>query len=134
MKVATNLSLPVQILSFCESILLAEKSGIPRETAIKVLLNSVVASPALNYRIPLIMDPPEEPLFDCSMMQKDLEAGVGTGPRPGGAAADHGAGRPMAVGGAGLGTGKPGLCVVIPVDSRIGRGRRLAGRAKPPEE
>ena len=79
MKVATNLSLPVQILSFCESILLAEKSGIPRETAIKVLLNSVVASPALNYRIPLIMDPPEEPLFDCSMMQKDLKLALELG-------------------------------------------------------
>jgi 3-hydroxyisobutyrate dehydrogenase-like beta-hydroxyacid dehydrogenase len=72
MKVATNLSLPVQILSFCESILLAEKSGIPRETAVEVLLNSVVASPALKYRVPLILDPPEQPLFDVNMIQKDL--------------------------------------------------------------
>lgn len=72
MKVATNLSLPVQILSFCESILLAEKSGIPRETAVEVLLNSVVASPALKYRVPLILEPPEQPLFDVNMIQKDL--------------------------------------------------------------
>jgi 3-hydroxyisobutyrate dehydrogenase-like beta-hydroxyacid dehydrogenase len=72
MKVATNLSLPVQILSFCESILLAEKSGIPRETAVEVLLNSVVASPALKYRVPLILNPPEQPLFDVNMIQKDL--------------------------------------------------------------
>lgn len=72
MKVAINLSLPVQILSFCESILLAEKSGIPRETAVEVLLNSVVASPALKYRIPLVLDPPEQPLFDVNMIQKDL--------------------------------------------------------------
>ena len=83
MKIATNLSLPVQILSFCESILLAEKSGIPRETAIEVLLNSVVASPALKYRIPLIQNPPDEPLFDVNMMQKDLklalELGLGLG-------------------------------------------------------
>ena len=79
MKVATNLSLPVQVLAFCESILLAEKSGIPRETAIEVLLNSVVASPALQYRIPLILDPPDEPLFDVNMMQKDLKLALEMG-------------------------------------------------------
>ena len=72
MKVAVNLSLPIQILSFCESLLLAEKSGIPRDAAITALLNSVVASPALKYRFPLAIDPPEEPLFDVNMIQKDL--------------------------------------------------------------
>ena len=72
MKVAVNLSLPIQILSFCESLLLAEKSGILREAAVTALLNSVVASPALKYRFPLAFDPPAEPLFDVNMMQKDL--------------------------------------------------------------
>ena len=72
MKVAVNLSLPIQILSFCESLLLAEKSGIPRQAAMAALLNSVVASPALKYRFPLAVDPPEEPLFDVTMIQKDL--------------------------------------------------------------
>ena len=72
MKVAMNLSLPIQILSFCESLLLAEKSGIPREAAMTALLNSVVASPALKYRFPLAVDPPDEPLFDVTMIQKDL--------------------------------------------------------------
>jgi 3-hydroxyisobutyrate dehydrogenase-like beta-hydroxyacid dehydrogenase len=33
MKIATNLSLAVQMLAFSEGVLLAEKSGIPRETA-----------------------------------------------------------------------------------------------------
>jgi 3-hydroxyisobutyrate dehydrogenase-like beta-hydroxyacid dehydrogenase len=79
MKIATNLNLPVQLLSFCESILLAEKSGIPRETAIQVLLHSVVASPALKYRIPLIQNPPDEPLFDVTMMQKDLQLALELG-------------------------------------------------------
>ena len=72
MKVAVNLSLPIQILSFCESLLLAEKSGIPREAAVTALLNSVVASPALKYRFPLAVNPPAEPLFDVTMIQKDL--------------------------------------------------------------
>jgi 3-hydroxyisobutyrate dehydrogenase-like beta-hydroxyacid dehydrogenase len=72
MKVAINLSLPVQILAFREGLLLAEKAGIPRETAVEVLLNSVVASPALKYRAPLILDMPDQPLFDVIMIQKDL--------------------------------------------------------------
>ena len=72
MKVAVNLNLPVQILAFSESLLMAEKMGIPRETAVEVLLNSVVASPALKYRFPFVLKMPEEPLFDVNMMQKDL--------------------------------------------------------------
>jgi 3-hydroxyisobutyrate dehydrogenase-like beta-hydroxyacid dehydrogenase len=72
MKVAINLSLPVQILAFCEGLLLAEKAGIPRETAVEVLLNSVVASPALKYRAPLILNMPDQPLFNVNMIQKDL--------------------------------------------------------------
>ena len=79
MKVALNLNLPVQILAFSESLVMAEKMGIPREKAAEVLLNSVLASPALKYRFPFVLEPPEEPLFDVDMMQKDvllaLEAG-----------------------------------------------------------
>jgi 3-hydroxyisobutyrate dehydrogenase-like beta-hydroxyacid dehydrogenase len=36
------------------------------------LLNSVVASPALKYRAPLILNMPDQPLFDVNMIQKDL--------------------------------------------------------------
>jgi 3-hydroxyisobutyrate dehydrogenase-like beta-hydroxyacid dehydrogenase len=36
-KIATNLSLAVQMLAFCEGVLLAEKSGITRETAVDVV-------------------------------------------------------------------------------------------------
>ncbi|MFQ6027848.1 MAG: NAD-binding protein, partial [Dehalococcoidia bacterium] len=43
-----------------------------RETAVEVLLNSVVASPALKYRFPQVLNPPEEPLFNVTMIQKDL--------------------------------------------------------------
>ena len=38
MKIAHNLSLAVQMLAFCEGVLLAEKSGIDRATAVEVLL------------------------------------------------------------------------------------------------
>ena len=72
MKVATNLSLAVQMLAFSEGVLLAEKSGIARETAVEVLLNSVIASPMVKYRAPFVLKMPDEAWFDVNMMQKDL--------------------------------------------------------------
>lgn len=72
MKIATNLSLAVQMLAFSEGVLLAEKSGITRETAVEVLLNSVVASPMVKYRGPFVLKIPDEAWFDVNMMQKDL--------------------------------------------------------------
>ena len=70
MKIATNLSLAVQMLAFSEGILLAEKSGIPRETAVEVLLASVIASPMIAYRGPFVLEQPDEAWFDVNMMQK----------------------------------------------------------------
>jgi 3-hydroxyisobutyrate dehydrogenase-like beta-hydroxyacid dehydrogenase len=72
MKIATNLSLAVQMLAFSEGVLLAEKSGISRETAVEVLLNSVMASPMVKYRGPFVLKMPDEAWFDVNMMQKDL--------------------------------------------------------------
>jgi 3-hydroxyisobutyrate dehydrogenase len=72
MKIATNLSLAVQMLAFSEGVLLAEKSGIARETAVQVLLNSVIASPMVKYRGPFVLGQPAEAWFDVNMMQKDL--------------------------------------------------------------
>lgn len=72
MKIATNLSLAVQMLAFSEGVLLAEKSGITREIAVEVLLNSVIASPMVKYRGPFVLKMPEEAWFDVTMMQKDL--------------------------------------------------------------
>jgi 3-hydroxyisobutyrate dehydrogenase-like beta-hydroxyacid dehydrogenase len=72
MKIATNLSLAVQMLAFSEGVLLAEKIGIGRATAVEVLLNSVIASPMVKYRGPFVLKMPEEAWFDVNMMQKDL--------------------------------------------------------------
>jgi 3-hydroxyisobutyrate dehydrogenase-like beta-hydroxyacid dehydrogenase len=72
MKIAINLSLPVQFLGFCEGILLAEKLGIARETAIEAWRNSALASPATWHRAPFVLVPPEEVWFDVNMMQKDV--------------------------------------------------------------
>jgi 3-hydroxyisobutyrate dehydrogenase-like beta-hydroxyacid dehydrogenase len=72
MKIATNLSLAVQMLAFSEAVLLAEKSGIERETAVGVLTHSVIASPMVQYRGPFVVHMPDEAWFNVNMMQKDL--------------------------------------------------------------
>ena len=72
MKIATNLSLAVQMLAFSEAVLLAEKSGISRETAVDVLTHSVIASPMVQYRGPFVLQMPEEAWFNVNMMQKDM--------------------------------------------------------------
>src|SRR5580692_1688687 len=64
MKIATNISLVVQMLAFSEGVLLAEKSGIARETA--------VASPMVQYRGPFVLNMPDEAWFNVNMMQKDM--------------------------------------------------------------
>ena len=72
MKIATNLNLVVQMLAFSEGVLLAEKSGIPREVAVDVLTHSVIASPMVQYRGPFVLNMPEEAWFNVNMMQKDM--------------------------------------------------------------
>jgi 3-hydroxyisobutyrate dehydrogenase len=72
MKIATNLSLAVQMLAFSEGVLLAEKSGIARETAVDVLTHSAIGSPMVQYRGPFVLKMPDEAWFDVNMMQKDM--------------------------------------------------------------
>src|SRR6202049_4799560 len=72
MKIAVNLSLAVQMLAFSEGVLLAEKSGIPRDVAVDVLVHSAVASPMIQYRGPFVLQQPDEAWFDVNMMQKDM--------------------------------------------------------------
>jgi 3-hydroxyisobutyrate dehydrogenase-like beta-hydroxyacid dehydrogenase len=56
MKVALNMTLVIEVIGFCEGVALAEKGGVPREVAIDAMLKSVVASPVLAYRAPLILE------------------------------------------------------------------------------
>jgi len=72
MKIAINLQLAVQMLAFCEGVLLAEKSGISREVAVDVMIHSAIASPMIVYRGPFVLQQPPEAWFDVNMMQKDM--------------------------------------------------------------
>jgi 3-hydroxyisobutyrate dehydrogenase-like beta-hydroxyacid dehydrogenase len=72
MKIALNLQLAVQMMAFCEGVLLAEKSGIARGVAVDVMIHSAIASPMIVYRGPFVLQQPEEAWFDVNMMQKDM--------------------------------------------------------------
>jgi 3-hydroxyisobutyrate dehydrogenase-like beta-hydroxyacid dehydrogenase len=72
MKIATNVSIAVQMLALAESVVLAEKAGVPRETVIEVLTNSAIASPLVQYKGPCILKMPEQAQFNTNMMQKDM--------------------------------------------------------------
>src|ERR1700721_574085 len=72
MKIALNLQLAVQMLAFSEGVLLAEKSGIPREVAVDVMTHSAIASPMIQYRGPFVLQQPEQAWFDVNMMKKAM--------------------------------------------------------------
>ncbi len=73
-KLAINLALVVQVISFCEGVALTEKAGIKRDVAVDAFLKSVVASPVLGYRGPFILEGrmPETAWADVNLQQKDL--------------------------------------------------------------
>jgi len=74
MKIATNLGLAVQMLAFSEAVLLAEKAGIARETAVEALLRSV------KYRGPYVVGKmPRDAWFNIGMIQKDMQLALDQG-------------------------------------------------------
>jgi 3-hydroxyisobutyrate dehydrogenase-like beta-hydroxyacid dehydrogenase len=72
LKLAVNVSIAVQMLALAESVVLAEKAGVPRETAVEVLTTSAVASPLVQYKGPCVLKMPEQAAFSANMMQKDM--------------------------------------------------------------
>lgn len=83
MKVAINLALVVSVTAFCEGVALAEKGGVSREAAVDAMLNSVVSSPVLGYRGPLILEEHADhpPYADVDLQQKDLRLALDLGRR-----------------------------------------------------
>jgi 3-hydroxyisobutyrate dehydrogenase-like beta-hydroxyacid dehydrogenase len=79
LKLAANLNLAVQVVAFSEGIVLAEKMGVDRTVALETLLGGVIASPALKYRMPFVLQPPDYAWFDVSMIQKDLQLALDLG-------------------------------------------------------
>jgi 3-hydroxyisobutyrate dehydrogenase-like beta-hydroxyacid dehydrogenase len=93
-KLAINISLAVQIVAFSEGLLLAERGGVDRELAAKVMSESAIGSPMLKARVPLILDLPDEAWFDVELMHKDIRLALAAGlsenlPLPSAAVADE---------------------------------------------
>jgi 3-hydroxyisobutyrate dehydrogenase-like beta-hydroxyacid dehydrogenase len=119
MKIALNLSIGVQLLAFSEGILLAEKSGIDRKTAVDVFTHSVLASPLLQYRGPFAVKMPDEAWFNVKMLQKDtslaLEMGKALGvPLPTAAVANE-----MLTAARGLGLGEQDCAALFQVLAKL---------------
>ncbi len=72
LKLAINISLAVQMLAFAEGVLFAERDGVDRQLAVKVMTESPIGSPMLKARAPLVLDLPDDAWFDIGLMQKDV--------------------------------------------------------------
>jgi 3-hydroxyisobutyrate dehydrogenase-like beta-hydroxyacid dehydrogenase len=70
-KVAINLALVASVTAFAEGVALVEKAGVNREAVVDAVLKSVIASPVIGYRAPLLVD--DNNVFaDVELQQKDL--------------------------------------------------------------
>ncbi len=119
MKIAINLGIGVQMLGFSEAVLLAEKSGIPRERAVEALLQSVTASPMLKYRGPFVLGMPEEALFTVMLMQKDLHLALEQGRSVGVPLPSTGLAHEMLTAARGLGLASRDFAAVFDVLARL---------------
>jgi 3-hydroxyisobutyrate dehydrogenase-like beta-hydroxyacid dehydrogenase len=72
LKLAVNISLAAQMIAFSEGVLLAERGGIDREVATKVMAETAIGSPMLRARAPLVLNLPEQAWFDVALMHKDI--------------------------------------------------------------
>jgi 3-hydroxyisobutyrate dehydrogenase-like beta-hydroxyacid dehydrogenase len=70
-KVAINLALVVSVTALAEGIALVERAGVDRTAVVDAVLKSVIASPVLGYRAPLLVE--DAAVFaDVELQQKDL--------------------------------------------------------------
>ena len=70
-KVAINLALVVSVTAFAEGLALVEKAGADRGAVVDAALKSVIASPVIGYRAPLLVDDTDV-FADVELQQKDL--------------------------------------------------------------
>jgi len=70
-KVAINLALVVSVTAFAEGVALVEKAGVDRQAVVDAVLRSVIASPVIGYRAPLLVEDTDV-FADVELQQKDL--------------------------------------------------------------
>jgi 3-hydroxyisobutyrate dehydrogenase-like beta-hydroxyacid dehydrogenase len=72
LKLAVNLQVATQLVGWAEGIALAERFGVDRRTASAIMLESVIASPMLKYRVPFTLDDPDEVWANVEQLTKDV--------------------------------------------------------------
>jgi 3-hydroxyisobutyrate dehydrogenase-like beta-hydroxyacid dehydrogenase len=78
MKLAVNSVLHTLNAALSESLVLAERGGVPRATALEVLAGSAVGAPYVHYKRASFADPDGQPVaFTVDLMRKDLELILG---------------------------------------------------------
>jgi 3-hydroxyisobutyrate dehydrogenase-like beta-hydroxyacid dehydrogenase len=70
-KIAINLALVVSVTAFAEGVALVEKAGVDRAAVVDAVLKSVIASPVIGYRAPLLVEDTDV-FADVELQQKDL--------------------------------------------------------------
>jgi 3-hydroxyisobutyrate dehydrogenase-like beta-hydroxyacid dehydrogenase len=70
-KLAINLALVVSVTALAEGVALVEKAGVERGAVVDAVLKSVIASPVVAYRAPLLVDDTDV-FADVELQQKDL--------------------------------------------------------------
>ena len=70
-KVAINLALVVSVTALAEGLALIEKAGVDRAAGVDAVLKSVIASPVVGYRAPLLVEDTDV-FADVELQQKDL--------------------------------------------------------------
>jgi 3-hydroxyisobutyrate dehydrogenase-like beta-hydroxyacid dehydrogenase len=70
-KVAINLALVVSVAALAEGVALVEKAGVDRGAVVDAVLKSVIASPVVGYRAPLLVEDTDV-FADVELQQKDL--------------------------------------------------------------
>ena len=79
LKLAINICLAVQMLTFAEGLALAERAGIDAKLAVGVMTTSAIGSPMLKARAGMVLDLPAEAWFDIGLMQKDVALALEVG-------------------------------------------------------
>lgn len=76
-KICHNLFLGIVTQSLAEVTVLAQKSGISRETFLACLNNSVMGSAFTRYKTPAFVNLDFHPTFTATLLRKDFDLGLG---------------------------------------------------------
>ncbi len=122
MKLAVNIVIGVTMEVLGESLVLAERAGVARATAVEVLTQSAIASPFLKYKGPQLLEPAGPATFTADLMQKDLTLALELGRRLRVALPATAASNEILTMARGLGLGDLDFAVVTDVLDRVSRG------------